>query len=229
MTVTLDKASADLLRKMMNYGSFKDSSEIISKALNLFYRKHARTEHSAGDPTKNPAYLRLEDLPGEIWKSPPLFPDYEVSTLGRVRSLRFGKIRMLALTPFAGNYKRVTLTQGGQTVRPLVHTLVANTFLPQIDGKPDVNHRDGNKANNALSNLERLSRSENIAHSVSSGLHALGEKHGKSKLSDRQVKEILEANRNGEPSSELAVRFNVSVGHIQNLIRGTYRSIRSYP
>ncbi len=227
MDVTLDETSANLLRKMMDYGSFSDPAEVISKALKLFYRKHARTENSAGDPTKNPAYLRLEDLPGEVWKSPPLLPDYEVSTLGRVRSLRFGKIRMLALTPFTGNYKRVTLAQDGQTVRPLVHTLVADAFLPKIDGKPDVNHRDGNKSNNALCNLERLSRSENIAHSVSSGLHAFGENHGKSKLSDRQVAEILEAKRNGESSLELAVRFNVSLGHIQNLVRGTYRSIRS--
>lgn len=56
------------------------------------------------------------------------------------------------------------------------HRLIAESFIPNIENKTDVNHKDGNKLNNSVENLEWVSRTENIYHSLRTGLHANPEK-----------------------------------------------------
>jgi len=55
--------------------------------------------------------------------------------------------------------------------RYVVHRLVATAFIPNPDGKSDVNHKDGNKNNNSVDNLEWMTRTENLYHSLRTGLH----------------------------------------------------------
>lgn len=99
---------------------------------------------------------------------------YEVSDHGRVRSLprmrlgRGGKpvrVNGRILKPALVRYPMVLLCNDGQRVGHSVHRLVANAFLPPDPVRPEVNHRDGNRQNNHLSNLEWVTRSENVAHS----------------------------------------------------------------
>lgn len=77
------------------------------------------------------------------------------------------------LKPYVGkgNYLQVDLFVGGRKHTKKIHRLIAETFLPRIEGKETVNHIDGHKGNNALSNLEWLSMSGNIEHSFAMGLH----------------------------------------------------------
>ena len=88
---------------------------------------------------------------------------YEVSASGEVRVS--GAIRKPYFT--TKGYLRVTI--GDKAVS--VHRLVASAFVPNPSGHVEVNHRDGDKANNAAENLEWCSRSENMRHAYANGLH----------------------------------------------------------
>lgn len=93
----------------------------------------------------------------EVWKSIDGFPNYLVSNLGRVKSLSFnhsGKERILKPSFNHNGYLRISLTneKGKKTFK--VHRLVALAFIPNPDNLPQVNHKDENKQNNNVDNLE---------------------------------------------------------------------------
>ena len=93
----------------------------------------------------------------------------EVSTYGRVKSnLRDGRI--LKPTVDEKGYLRLRVTLDGVKKSYKVHRLVAQTFIENPDGKAQVNHKDGNKQNNCVDNLEWMSNKENANHAIASGL-----------------------------------------------------------
>lgn len=95
----------------------------------------------------------------------------EVSTLGRVKSnLRDGRI--LKQQKDKKGYCRLRVTINQQKHSYKVHRLVATAFIPNPNGLSQVNHIDGDKENNAVSNLEWVSNEENAHHAVSHGLWA---------------------------------------------------------
>lgn len=79
---------------------------------------------------------------------------YQVSDLGRVRSLKFGKERVLVGSKHTNGYLQVVLWKDGKMKNYLVHRLVAQAFIPNPDGLPCVNHKDECKTNNIVFNLE---------------------------------------------------------------------------
>lgn len=97
----------------------------------------------------------------EIWKPIPDFDVYEVSNRGEVRNKKTGHIKSPV---FVHGYLCVTLFGNGRAVRTGVHRLVANAFISNVDNKPQVNHKDGDKSNNAVENLEWVTASENQLH-----------------------------------------------------------------
>lgn len=128
----------------------------------------------------------------EIWKNIPGHPErFLVSNLGRVmvsaytydcrsrggalhsRS-REARILKQCINHARGGYAQVTLTHTVGGVRTVVsgkvHRMVALAFIPNPDGLPEVNHKDSNKLNNTVDNLEWVTRSENGKHSYRSGL-----------------------------------------------------------
>ena len=109
----------------------------------------------------------------EIWKPIEGFDgDYLISNYGRVRSLKRNGDRIMPLTKQHKGYYYVMLwdssIQKGKCCR--VHRLVARHFLANPDNLPSINHKDGNKANNYVSNLEWCSHSYNVKHSYDTGL-----------------------------------------------------------
>lgn len=91
------------------------------------------------------------------------FPGYLITSNGEVIGRRLGK--PLKPETIWNGYKRVCIRDSeGKSKHVLVHRLVAEAFVPNPEGKTDVNHIDENKANNAVSNLEWLTRSENCRH-----------------------------------------------------------------
>lgn len=101
-----------------------------------------------------------------MWKK-YLDTNYSISDTGEIRNDKTGKL--LAQTIQQG-YCHVTLHINGKQLRRRVHRLVAEVFIPNVENKPYVNHKDGNRANNNVTNLEWVTPSENTQHAVKTGL-----------------------------------------------------------
>lgn len=169
----------------------------------------------------------------EEWKAIPGYEGlYEASTLGRVRSLdrlihcRNGSVKQYrgtVLTPSTTNtdYLSVQLSRDGKPIRYLVHRLVALTFIPNPDGLEEVNHKDGVKRNNELSNLEWMSRVRNIRHAMGMGLiQGLGEDNPAAKLTESDARLIKEYSRLALHPKELARAFSVKPSTITDIQLG---------
>jgi len=107
---------------------------------------------------------------GEIWKSHPDIEGIEVSSFGRVRSV---KGYCYKSNPGNSGYLLVQFYMNGKHVNKNVHRLVAETFIPNPNNLPEVNHKDGDRVNNNVSNLEWCSHSYNIQYREKYG-EALG-------------------------------------------------------
>ena len=95
---------------------------------------------------------------------------YDVSNFGRVRSLKCGKVRIMPQTQQHHNYRAFMIHVDHKPQCRKVHREVALAFIPNPDNLPEVNHIDGNKENNHVSNLEWCTRSHNVKHSFDTGL-----------------------------------------------------------
>jgi len=141
----------------------------------------------------------------EIWKDIKGYEGfYQISNFGRVASLtRIVKVgekrqkiqlgRILSQQISGNGYYYLSLCKNGinKTERP--HRLVGLYFLKKIEGKNQINHKDGNKLNNISTNLEWCSASENMKHAYKNNLEKkiVGEKCNFAKLTEIKVKEIL--------------------------------------
>ena len=97
----------------------------------------------------------------EIWKDINGYEGlYQVSNLGNVKSLKTNKI----LSPVGKEYKHVILYNKGDRKTLKIHRLVAEAFIPNPENKPQVNHKDEDKYNNIVENLEWCTHEENMNH-----------------------------------------------------------------
>lgn len=93
-----------------------------------------------------------------------------VSSEGRVLSLLSGKPRILKTTVDSKGYHRIRVTIERDKKSFKLHREVAKAFIPNINNLPQVNHKDGNKNNNSVSNLEWVTNRENALHAIKNGL-----------------------------------------------------------
>lgn len=117
--------------------------------------------------------------------------------------------------------------RGGKCIP--VHRLVAEAFIPNPNNYPQINHKDGNKQNNCVDNLEWCNNSINQIHAFKNKLQQGGFKHPNSKLTYNQVvyiKRNYKKGVRGYGMKKLAKKFNVSYATIQQIIYGkSYKTI----
>lgn len=132
------------------------------------------------------------------------------------------KGRWLKPRPIKTGYLRANLYCGdGTAIDRYIHRLVAESFLSNPLNLPEVNHKDGDKTNNHVSNLEWVSSSDNKRHAHSMGLNKApsfpGESHPSSKLTAEQVVQIR--GMTGKSYREISLMFGVSSKLIGLIIR----------
>lgn len=144
---------------------------------------------------------------------------YSVTKHGEIYSHRSGKILKKHSNGYG--YLIVALYKDKKRKSSYVHRLVAKCFVSNDDNKKCVNHINGDRTDNRVSNLEWVTQKENIHHAYKTGLSkGFGETHGMAKLTDKDVKEIklLLSKKIGQ--KDIAEKFNVTKAMISYINTG---------
>jgi len=184
-------------------------------------------------------FITLKNLNGEIFLHIPNYSNYMISNNGIILSTNYNKtglIRELKIYTNRYGYKNVELYDDNkQSKRLSVHRLVANTFIPKIEGKDFVNHKDGNKANNCYSNLEWVTSSENTKHSFNviktqsyERLASIGRNSAVKmrKFSQEEIFKIRELHLQGKSYGKLATMYCCGKTVIERIVKkSTYAQV----
>lgn len=175
------------------------------------------------------------------------FDGYVISNTGIIKKLAFDttypdgtihhfKERIVSQSVNSSNYKKVVLRNKDTFKNCYVHRLMAEAFVPNPENKPVVNHKDGNKWNNNISNLEWVTHQENDIHAVSLGLKKVSGYNryrvGKTarRFSSEEVDKIKEMYNSGIPMKEIAKKMCCYDSTINNIIHGkTYKECEMTP
>jgi DNA-binding transcriptional regulator YiaG len=151
---------------------------------------------------------------------------YEIDRQGNVyamfdyHQLKAGRVRKPV--PGSHGYPSLNLSKNGTVRRWFIHRLLMLTFHPvQNSDQLQVNHRDGNKQNNDLNNLEWCSSLENNRHAryvLKAYPDKKGEKHSQAKLTPEAVREIRRLKANGVKQNRIAKMYNLSTSVISNVV-----------
>jgi DNA-binding transcriptional regulator YiaG len=143
---------------------------------------------------------------------PMTMEEYIITRNGEIINSRNNYV--LKPQPNNKGYLRVTLC--GK--KYFVHKLVAEKYIPNPDNKEQINHKDGNKNNNSVENLEWVTNQENRNHAINTKLHLQGEDCPWSKLTQNQVNNIREDSTHS--NKELSELYGVSISTINDIING---------
>lgn len=148
--------------------------------------------------------------------------DYEITRNGEIYSLKNNKRRLIKGYIDKYGYRRVLLHIWGKRQKYFVHRLVAMKYIENPNNLPQVNHKDGNKLNNNVENLEWVTAKQNIQHAIKNNLRKV---NNSSKLNINQVKEIKKLFLT-KSMKEIASMYNVSLSCIKHIHAGhTWKDI----
>lgn len=171
----------------------------------------------------------------EMWKPIDGYNGlYEVSNLGRVRN---SNGLVMKQRPRKDGYVRLLLFRNGTGYKyksEYIHILVAKAFIPNPEGKSEVNHIDANKSNNVVSNLEWVTRRENHFHAVAMGLKPESPTKGKSYDENPCVKPVYQYDIHGnflrkwKSRREAAVFYNGIPNGISCAMNGVHKTYKGF-
>lgn len=169
--------------------------------------------------------LRVVDLPGEVWRDCPDHPGYRVSDRGRVAN---GET-LLVQTINGRGYVQVKMWhRSGQRRSERVHRLVAEQFLANPEGKPEVNHRNGRKMDNWKENLEWSTGRENVQHAVANNLiqRRRGASHHMAKYPEATIRQVCHMLAGGSSTSEAAAATGLRRDYVYSILtKKVWRSV----
>lgn len=166
----------------------------------------------------------------EIWKNIKGYEGlYQVSNLGRIRKIVLQSV-------LNDGYKCFNLIKDNNKKIMKVHRAVAEAFIPNPKNKPQVNHIDGNKQNNNVSNLEWVTASENMIHAIKTGLvpnKSIKEKRIRRNLNFKDTR-IYQYDKNNyfikewRSIQEAANHYNINLGNMSKCCRGKRKTAGGY-
>lgn len=165
----------------------------------------------------------------EVWKSLKWCKDYEVSSLGNIKSLKCGKETIRKPCKSKEGYLIVSLWKNNKGKTFKVHRLVAETFMPNPENKPEVNHINGIKTDNRVENLEWVTGSENMKHAYKNNLRKAQAK-GKYGSNNPRAKPIKQFDLEGKlikiwgSSIEAANSLGVNKSSICQCLKGQIKT-----
>lgn len=160
----------------------------------------------------------------DYWRDIPGEPLYQAHPTGKIRSKRrvintrnkwnsyqrVSPSRELVLNKASNGYLVVSLAAEGKKRQGCVHRLIAKTFIPNPKNKPCVNHKDSNRCNNNVDNLEWVSHKENTQHAITVGrLTVAGAKSASSKVTPELYEKMLRLRREGLFLREIAEKVGL--------------------
>ncbi len=187
--------------------------------------------------------LSLKNILGEVWEDiKGLEGWYQVSNKGRFKSkgwiILIGKNkeekhysdRILRQPVDKKGYLRINFSKKGKYLKALSHRIVAITFIPNPENKPQVNHKKGIKTDNRVSQLEWATQTENIRHGYAIGLFTKDTKGSKSCHAKKIIQYDLNMNKIKEWDSiiEAAQHINSPYPSLWRILTGKYPSFKGY-
>ena len=165
----------------------------------------------------------------EVWKDVKNYEGlYQISNLGNVKRTSSGK----RLKPYnRKGYIRVALSKDNTAKHIDIHRLVAEAFIPNIENKPEVNHIDGDKSNNEVSNLEWCTRKENMNHAKNTGLWKMTDDMKKGlDQSKRTYQYDLNYNfiQSFESAEEASRQLHINTGNLHSCCEGKRKTAGGY-
>ena len=137
--------------------------------------------------------------------------EYKISNYGEVKSFKTGNWVTLKPRVNKAGYLSIAIHRKGKVKVYRINRLVALTFIPNPENKPQVNHKDGNKLNNFIDNLEWMTQNENVQHAWDNGLYESTRKA----ISKAQSKPVIDkVTGKNYPSLKSACADNNEVYHI---------------
>lgn len=171
----------------------------------------------------------------EIWK--PLvyhkkeFPNFEISNTGKLRNIKTGTTYRQYKNH--NGYYQVCVSLGGKNNKKVfkIHKAVAETFIPLVENRTLVNHKDGNKENNNVDNLEWVTSQENVLHALKIGaiVPKQGTERAQARFTEEEIRYIRSCHVAKDKEfgcSALARKFNVNHSCISDIIHNkSYKNV----
>ena len=165
----------------------------------------------------------------EVWKDIKDYEGhYQVSDKGRVKSVKFGKERILSIRRFKFGYLLVTLWKNHKMKTFTIHRLVAQAFLTNLQNLPQINHKNEDKTDNKVDNLEWCDVKYN--NNYGTRIKRITEKN----INGKRSKPVIQYTKTGEfikewkSTHDIERNLGYSQSHISSCCLGKRKSVHNY-
>lgn len=173
---------------------------------------------------------------GDVWRDVIGYEGkYQVNTKGEIRSLNYGRMNKICLLkPYLGNrgYLSVVLSKGNKTKIKMVHKLVAESFIPNGDNKPFIDHINNIKTDNRVENLRWVTHKENMRNPLTR--KRFSESAKKRPISENTLKNwqrriyCKELNKTFDSITQASKELNIPISCICRVCSGNRPHTRGY-